>query len=72
MDIAILVGILGALALVIGAMISAGTVAAFLDWPSALIVIGGTFFVVMSRHSDRKSTRLNSSHSKQSRMPSSA
>ena len=51
MDIAILVGILGALALVIGAMISAGTVAAFLDWPSALIVIGGTFFVVMSRHS---------------------
>ena len=51
MDIAILIGILGALGLVIGAMISAGTVAAFLDWPSALIVIGGTFFVVMARHS---------------------
>lgn len=51
MDIAILIGILGALGLVIGAMISAGTVAAFLDWPSALIVVGGTFFVVMARHS---------------------
>ena len=32
------------------------------------ILIGGAYFVVL----DRKSTRLNSSHSQQSRMPSSA
>ena len=34
--------------------------------------INGGFFVIQPKFIDRKSTRLNSSHSQQSRMPSSA
>ena len=39
---------------------------------SALPVSDGAFFKIIETTADRKSTRLNSSHSQQSRMPSSA
>lgn len=47
MDIATLVGLLGAVGMIVGAMISAGGVGPFIDVPSILIVFGGTLFAVM-------------------------
>ena len=47
MDIAYLLGLVGCFAMIIGAMIVGGGVAPFVDVPSILIVIGGTFFAVM-------------------------
>jgi chemotaxis protein MotA len=47
MDIASLVGFLGAVGMILGAMISGGGIGPFLDVPSILIVFGGTFFAVM-------------------------
>lgn len=47
MDIASLIGLIGAVGMVIGSMISAGGVGPFIDTPSMLIVVGGTFFAVM-------------------------
>jgi chemotaxis protein MotA len=47
MDIASLIGFLGAVGMIAGAMISSGGIGAFIDTPSLLIVIGGTFFAVM-------------------------
>ena len=47
MDIASLIGLLGAVGMVIGSMISAGGVGPFIDVASLLIVVGGTFFAVM-------------------------
>ena len=47
MDIASLIGFLGAVGMIIGAMISGGGVGPFIDIPSLLIVFGGTFFSVM-------------------------
>ena len=47
MAIASLIGFLGAVGMIIGAMISGGGVAPFIDVPSILIVVGGTFFAVM-------------------------
>lgn len=47
MDIASLIGMLGAIGMIIGAMISAGGLGPFIDVPSILIVFGGTFFGVM-------------------------
>lgn len=47
MDIATLVGLLGGLGIVIGAMVLGGDVGVFVNVPSLLIVIGGSFFVVM-------------------------
>lgn len=47
MDIATLVGLIGAVVMVIGSMIYAGGVSPFLDIASIVIVFGGTFFVVM-------------------------
>jgi chemotaxis protein MotA len=47
MDIASLIGFLGAVGMIVGAMISGGGVAPFIDVPSILIVFGGTFFAVM-------------------------
>ena len=44
MDIASLIGFLGAVGMIIGAMISGGGVGPFIDIPSLLIVFGGTFF----------------------------
>ena len=48
MDLASLIGMLGALGMIAGTMISsAGSMGPFIDVPSTLIVIGGTFFAVM-------------------------
>jgi len=47
MDIASLIGFIGAIGMILGAMISGGGVGPFIDVPSLLIVIGGTFFSVM-------------------------
>lgn len=47
MDIASIVGLIGAFAMIGGAMIVGGGLAPFFDVPSVLIVIGGTFFAAM-------------------------
>ena len=47
MDIASLIGLLGALGMIAGSMIVAGGLGPFIDVPSLLIVFGGTFFAVM-------------------------
>ena len=44
MDIASLIGLLGAFGMIAGAMISAGGLGMYIDVPSILIVFGGTFF----------------------------
>lgn len=49
MDIASLIGLIGAVGMVIGSMIAAGGLGPFLDVPALLIVFGGTFFAVMFR-----------------------
>ena len=47
MDIASLIGFLGAVGMILGAMISGGGIGPFIDTASILIVFGGTFFAVM-------------------------
>ena len=42
------------------------------DFDYALVVKGNGMAIVTGKQEDRKSTRLNSSHSGESRMPSSA
>lgn len=49
MDIATLIGLIGAFVMIIGSMIYAGGVAPFVDIPSVVIVFGGTVFVVMTK-----------------------
>ncbi len=49
MDIASLIGIIGTLGMIAGAMTAAGGIAMYVDVPSILIVFGGTFFAVMYR-----------------------
>ena len=43
MDIASLIGLLGAAGMIAGAMVSAGGIGMYIDVPSMLIVFGGTF-----------------------------
>ncbi|ATF08623.1 flagellar motor protein PomA [Candidatus Enterovibrio altilux] len=50
MDLATLVGILGAFAFIIMAMMLGGTLSMFADVPSALIVFGGSMSVVMMKY----------------------
>ena len=47
MDIASLIGLIGGVGMIIGAMISGGGLAPFVDVPSILIVFGGTAFLVL-------------------------
>jgi chemotaxis protein MotA len=47
LDIASLIGLIGAFAMIGGAMIVGGGLGPFFDVPSVLIVIGGTFFAAM-------------------------
>jgi chemotaxis protein MotA len=47
MDLASIIGFLGACGMIAGAMISGGGLGPFVDVPSLLIVVGGTFFAVM-------------------------
>lgn len=49
MDIATLIGLVGAVVMIIGSMIFAGGVAPFVDIASVVIVFGGTFFIVMMK-----------------------
>jgi chemotaxis protein MotA len=51
MDLATLVGFLGAFAIVIAAMVMGGSVGMFVNVPSLLIVIIGTLFVVLMKFS---------------------
>ena len=48
MDIATLIGLAGAVLMIIGSMVYAGGVMPFVDVPSVIIVFGGTLFVVMA------------------------
>ena len=47
MDIASLVGLIGAVGMIIGSMIYSGGLGPYIDIPAILIVVGGTFFAVM-------------------------
>lgn len=47
MDIATLVGLLGAIAMIVMAMVLGSSIATFIDVPSILIVVVGTHFVVL-------------------------
>jgi len=48
-DLATLVGMLGALALIVASMVMAGELSMFVNAPSLVIVVGGTFFAVMAK-----------------------
>ncbi|MCE6950635.1 MotA/TolQ/ExbB proton channel family protein [Cereibacter sphaeroides] len=48
MEIAAIVGLAGAIVMIIGSMVYAGGVMPFVDIPSVIIVFGGTFFVVLA------------------------
>ena len=47
MDIASLIGFVGAIGAILAAMIAGGGIAPFIDTQSIFIVFGGTFFAVM-------------------------
>ncbi|GGW85741.1 flagellar motor protein PomA [Alteromonas halophila] len=49
MDLATIIGMLGAIGFVVMAMILGGNMAMFINVPSILIVFGGTLFVVLSQ-----------------------
>ncbi|HEY7883672.1 MAG TPA: flagellar motor protein PomA [Cellvibrionaceae bacterium] len=51
MDLATLIGILGALGLIIMSMVMSGELGMFVNAPSLLIVVGGSFFAVMAKFS---------------------
>jgi chemotaxis protein MotA len=50
MDIATILGLIGALGVVLWAILMGGSLSAFIDGPSLAIVLGGTISVVLSRH----------------------
>jgi len=50
-DLATLVGLVGALGLIIVAMLQSGDLAMFVNGPSLLIVVGGSIFAVMAKFS---------------------
>lgn len=47
MELGSLIGLIGAIGMIVGAMLSGGGIGPFIDVPSILIVFGGTFFAVM-------------------------
>ena len=49
MDLATLVGLLGALALIVATMLMSGDLGMFVNVPSLVIVIGGSIFAVMAK-----------------------
>ncbi|MFT4823213.1 MAG: chemotaxis protein MotA [Halioglobus sp.] len=51
MDLATLIGMVGAIGIVLAAMLTGGSVLVFVNVPSILIVLGGTFMVVMIKFS---------------------
>ncbi len=50
MDLATLVGIIGALALIVLSMLMSGELGMFVNGPSLVIVVGGTIFAVMAKY----------------------
>ncbi|GAC15895.1 flagellar motor protein PomA [Aliiglaciecola lipolytica] len=50
MDLATLIGMLGAIGFVVMAMVMGGDISMFINVPSILIVFGGTLFVVLSQY----------------------
>ncbi len=54
MDVASAFGLLAGFGLIIAAMFLGGTPGAFIDVPSILIVLGGTFFITMISFSVRE------------------
>lgn len=50
MDLATLVGLVGALALIVVSMLMTGQADMFVDTPSFVIVVGGTVFAVMAKY----------------------
>ncbi|MBR9727322.1 flagellar motor protein PomA [Shewanella intestini] len=50
MDLATLIGMIGAFAFVIGAMVTSGGIAIFINLPSILIVFMGSLFVVLMKY----------------------
>lgn len=50
MDLATLVGLLGAIALIVIAMLMSGELGMFVNGPSLVIVVGGTIFAVMAKY----------------------
>lgn len=50
MDLASLVGIVGALALIVISMLMSGQLGMFVNVPSIVIVVGGTIFAVMAKY----------------------
>lgn len=51
MDIATLIGLIGAFGVVLSAIILGGSAGTFVNWPSLLLVVGGTFLVTMMKFS---------------------
>ena len=51
MDLATLIGIIGALALIVITMLMSGDLTMFVNVPSLVIVVGGTFCAVMAKYS---------------------
>ncbi len=51
MDLATLLGMIGAIAIVLAAILTGGSALVFINVPSILIVLGGTFMVVMIKFS---------------------
>ena len=49
MDLATIVGIAGALALIVVSMLMSGELGMFVNVPSLVIVVGGTIFAVMAK-----------------------
>jgi Flagellar motor component len=49
-DLATIVGIIGALALIVIAMLMSGELGMFVNGPSLVIVVGGTIFAVMAKY----------------------
>lgn len=50
MDLATIVGLIGALALIIISMLMSGELAMFVNGPSVVIVVGGSIFAVMAKY----------------------
>ena len=50
MDLATIVGIIGALALIVVSMLMSGELGMFVNAPSLVIVVGGTIFAVMAKY----------------------
>ena len=50
MDLASLIGIIGAMAVMVGAMVANNDIGIFINTPSLLIVVGGSLFAMLTRY----------------------